>query len=259
MNKLIRLFTTTLLVLAIVTVKATDKEGRKAANTEKQLMENQVKTGEIVFKKDKHIEVALLTIAPGKEDQFNKDYFSKAWPIGTRYGARLIGSFAITKKESGNAPAKMLVFFEWNSQEDFRKFQSDLDFVKIVNIRNDALQFLTTGGFTVDKDITYQLSSNKTYEFAALWLVNPPLLQEYFQAVLPLASDPKIQFELIAQLVSNGNYDGSYFPNLIFFSEWKAGYEGKEELLRRPAFINNVAKREEAAPYKDIFIVQPIL
>ena len=130
---------------------------------------------------------------------------------------------------------------------------------KVVNIRNDALSFLTTGTFSVDKDISYPLSSDKTYEFAALWLANPPLLQEYFQAVLPLAADPKIQFELIAQLVSTGTPDGTYHPNLIFFSEWKTGYKGKEELLSRPAFKENVSKREEAAPYKDVLIVSPIL
>ncbi|MEM9327732.1 MAG: hypothetical protein AAGA85_18835 [Bacteroidota bacterium] len=219
----------------------------------------EVSTGEIVFKKDKLIEVALLTIKPGKEEQFSQDYFEKAWPIGMKYGARSIGTFAIQQKDAGNVPAQMLVFFEWNSKEDFRKFNADLDFVKIVNIRNDALSFLTTGLFVVDKDITYSLSTDKTYEFAALWLKNPQLLQEYFAAVSPLAADPKIQFELIAQLVSTGEPDGTYHPSLVFFSEWKAGYEGKEELLRRPEFKANVAKREEAAPYKDIFIVSPIL
>lgn len=218
-----------------------------------------VKTGEITFKKDKLIEVALLTIQPGKEAQFEKDYFSKAFPIGAKYGARLIGSFAIQQKDQGNVPAQMLVFFEWNSVEDFRKFNTNLEFVKIVNIRNEALSFLTTGLFTVDKDVTYELSTNKTYEFAALWLANPTLLQEYFQAVLPLAKDPKIQFELIAQLTSNGQPDGTYHPNLIFFSEWKAGYKGKEELLQRAEYKNNVHKREKAAPYKDVLIITPIL
>lgn len=220
---------------------------------------NEVKTGEIIFKKDKLIEVALLTIKPGKEDQFNHDYFSKAGPIGVPYGARLIGSFTITQKDAGNIPAQMLVFFEWNSLEDLRKFNTNIDFVKVVNIRNDALSFLTTGTFKVDKDITYKLSTEKTYEFSALWLTNPALLQEYFQAVLPLAGDPKIQFELIVQLQSTGTADGSYHPHLIFLSEWKAGYSGKEELLSRQVFIDNVNKREEASPYKDILIVKPIL
>ena len=252
-----------LLTIIFFSCEATEKEKEKVTEVvtaSQELPEaKEVKTGEIVFKQGKLIEVALLTIKPGKEAQFNEDYFSKAGPIGTKYGARLIGSFAITQKDQGNVPAQMLIFFEWNSQEDLRKFNAELDFVKVVNIRNDALSFLTTGTFSVDKDISYPLSSDKTYEFAALWLANPPLLQEYFQAVLPLAADPKIQFELIAQLVSTGTPDGTYHPNLIFFSEWKTGYKGKEELLSRPAFKENVSKREEAAPYKDVLIVSPIL
>ena len=252
-----------LFAIAVLSCQAADKrqgtDPREVTSKEKSVEEQEVKEGEIVFKKDKLIEVALLTIKPGMEEQFNQDYFSQAFPIGTKYGARHIGSFAITQKDDGNVPAQMLVFFEWNSTEDFRKFNADLDFVKIVNIRNEALSFLTTGSFVVDKDITYSLSSDKTYEFAALWLQNAPLLQEYFEAVLPLAADPKIQFELIAQLVSTGDPDGTYHPNLVFFSEWKAGYKGKEELLQRDEFKQNVSKREEAAPYKDVLIVSPIL
>ncbi|NQZ76444.1 MAG: hypothetical protein HRT61_10090 [Ekhidna sp.] len=259
MKNLVKSFVWLFALIVFACQAAENQEDKSAADTTSEESSLEVKTGEITFKKDKLIEVALLTVKPGKEEQFSKDYFEKAFPIGTPYGARHIGSFAITKQDDGNVPAQMLVFFEWNSQEEFRKFNANLDFVKIVNIRNDALSFLTTGSFVVDKDITYSLSTDKTYEFAALWLENPPLLQEYFEAVLPLAGDPKIQFELIAQLVSTGTPDGTYHPNLIFFSEWKAGYQGKEELLERDEFKNNVAKREEAAPYKDILIVSPIL
>ncbi|OJJ16174.1 hypothetical protein BKI52_36010 [marine bacterium AO1-C] len=241
------------------TTETPTKTEKKQVTVAQKAKNQEVKTGEIVFKKDKLIEVALLTVKPGKEKQFNEDYFKKAFPIGVPYGARFIGSFMIKKKEAGNVPAQMLIFFEWNSLEDFRKLKANIDFVKVVNIRNDALSFLTTGTFRVDKDITYKLSTDKTYEFAALWLTNPPLLQEYFKAVLPLAGDPKIQFQLIAQLKATGESDGTYHPHLIFFSEWKAGYKGKEELLRRKAFKDNVQKREKASPYKDILIVTPML
>ena len=71
----------------------------------------QNKGTEIVFKKDKLIEVALLTIKPGKEKQFSEDYFSKAFPIGKPYEPRMIGRFQIVQKDAGNNPAQMLVFF----------------------------------------------------------------------------------------------------------------------------------------------------
>lgn len=248
---------TIVLIVSLITLGFTFKgqPWNKTPNQETK----EVKTGEITFKKDKLIEVALLTVKPGKESQFNEEYFSQAFPLGVPYGARFIGSFMIEKVDAGNSPAQMLVFFEWENLEKFRAFKQNIDFVKIVNTRNDALSFLTTGTFTVDKDITYELSDDKTYEFAALWVTDPMKLQQYFEAVLPLAGDPKIQFELIAQLQSTGEPDGTYHPNLIFFSEWKVGQAGRDELLSREDFINNVHLREEASPYKDMFIVKPIL
>ena len=113
----------------------------------------------------------------------------------------------------------------------------------------------------VDQDITYELSAEGTYEFAALWLdpTEAHKLEQYFQAVLPLASDPKIQFQLIAQLKSLGVEDKNYHPNIIFFSEWKEGMEGRAELAQRQAFKESVHLREEASPYKDMLIVKPII
>ena len=221
----------------------------------------QDKKTQVAFKKDKLIEVALLTIKPGKESQFSNDYFSKAWPIGQPYEPRMIGQFAIQDKVGGNNPAQLLVFFEWGSLEQKRAFEKNLEFVKIVNIRNEALSFLTTGYFMVDQDITYELSAEGTYEFAALWLdpTEAHKLEQYFQAVLPLASDPKIQFQLIAQLKSLGVEDKNYHPNIIFFSEWKEGMEGRAELAQRQAFKESVHLREEASPYKDMLIVKPII
>lgn len=219
------------------------------------------KTGEITFKKGTLVEVALLTIQPGKESQFYEEYFSQALPLAPKYGARPIGSFMVEKRDQGNSPAQMVIFFEWESLEKKRAFEKDFDFLKIVNIRNDALSFLNTGYFQVDKDITYSLKESGTYEFAALWLDpnNAQKLEQYFQAVLPLASDPKIQFELIAQLSSLGVEDKNYHPNIIFFSEWKKGMEGRNELATRKAFKDNLHLRETASPYKDLLLIKPIL
>ncbi len=160
------------------------------------------KSGEITFKKGKLIEVAVLTIAEGMETQFFEDYFSQAIKLAPKYEARPIASFAIEKTEAGNSPAKMIVFFEWGSLEKKRAFERDFDFLKIKHLRSGALSYLSTGYFSVGEDVTYTVTEGKTYEFAALWLdpENAPKLEKYFNAVLPLAGDPKIQFQLIAQL-----------------------------------------------------------
>ena len=219
------------------------------------------KSQTLTFKANTIVETALLSIKPGKEKQFSQDYFSQAIKFAPIYGARPIGSFALINRKLGNAPAQMLVFFEWESLEKKRAFEKDLDFLKIVNIRNDALSFLTTGYFKVEQDVSYTFQEGKTYEFAALWLdpKNAPKLQEYFEKVGPIASDKKVQFQPIAQLQSLGVEDRTYHPNLIFLSEWKQGVKGREYALNRKDYKALLPLRTAAAPYIDMFLIAPIL
>jgi len=219
------------------------------------------KSQTISFKANTVIETALLTIKPGKEQQFSVDYFSQAIKFAPMYGARPIGSFALVDQKLGNAPAQMLVFFEWESLEKKRAFEKDLDFLKIVNIRNDALSFLTTGYFKVEQDISYTFTEGKTYEFAALWLdpQNAPKLSEYFEQVAPIAADPKVGFQPIAQLQSLGVEDRTYHPNLIFLTEWKQGTEGRDYALNRKDYKAILPLRTAAAPYIDMFLIAPII
>jgi|GEM_PF-2904719 len=219
------------------------------------------KSQTVSFKANTVVETALLTIKPGKEKQFSEDYFSQAIKFAPIYGARPIGSFALVDRKLGNAPAQMLVFFEWESLEKKRAFEKDLGFLKIVNIRNDALSFLTTGYFKVEQDISYTLMEGKTYEFAALWLDpdNAPKLQEYFEKVSPIAADPKVGFQPIAQLQSLGVEDRTYHPNLIFLSEWTQGTKGRDFALNRKDYKAVLPLRTAAAPYIDMFLIAPII
>ena len=142
-----------------------------------------------------------------------------------------------------------------------RAFERDPKYLELRNIRNDALEFLTQGYFSVDQDITIEVADNKVYDFAALW-VNPdnaPLLQEYFGAVMPEATKPKIGYTPLATLTNAGHPDMSYHPSVIAFAEWKGGSEAVDKLEKTKAFKNNVHKREKAAPYKDVFHLKPIL
>lgn len=219
------------------------------------------KSQKLSFKANTVVETALLTIKPGKEKQFSEDYFSKAIKFAPKYGAKPIGSFALVDQKQGNVPAKMLVFFEWESLEKKRAFEKDLGFLKIVNIRNDALSFLTTGYFKVEQDINYTFTEGKTYEFAALWLdrKNASKLQEYFEKVGPIAVDPKVGFELIAQLQGLGVEDRTYHPNMIFLSEWKQGVKGRDYALNHKDYKAVLPLRTAAAPYIDMFLIAPII
>ncbi len=219
------------------------------------------KSQTITFKANTVVETALLAIKPGKEKQFSEEYFSQAIKFAPTYGARPIGSFALVDRKLGNAPAQMLVFFEWESLEKKRAFEKDLGFLKIVNIRNDALSFLTTGYFKVEKDVSIILTEGKTYEFAALWLDpnNAPKLQEYFEKVGPIAADPKVGFQPMAQLKSLGVEDRTYHPNLIFLTEWTKGTKGRDYALNRKDYKAILPLRTAAAPYIDMFLIAPII
>ncbi|MEM6807106.1 MAG: hypothetical protein AAF696_37235, partial [Bacteroidota bacterium] len=219
------------------------------------------KSQELTFRANTVVETALLTIKPGKEKQFSEDYFSEAIKFAPIYGARPIGSFALLDRKMGNAPAQMLVFFEWESLEKKRAFEKDLAFLKIVNIRNDALSFLTTGYFQVEQDVSFTFAEGKTYEFAALWLDpdHAPKLQAYFEKVGPIAADPKVGFQPIAQLQSLGVEDRTYHPNLIFLSEWTQGTLGRDYALNRRDYKKALPLRTSAAPYIDMFLIAPII
>ncbi|MEO0734174.1 MAG: DUF1330 domain-containing protein, partial [Bacteroidota bacterium] len=97
------------------------------------------KSAEVTFAKDKLIEVALLSVQEGKQQQFMGDYFSKVMPVALPYGARPIASFGVTRKVEGQKPVQMVVFFEWNSLEDKRAFEMNPEYLKLRNIRDDAL------------------------------------------------------------------------------------------------------------------------
>lgn len=219
------------------------------------------KSQTITFKANTIVETALLTIQPGKEQQYSEEYFSQAIQFAPKYGARPIGSFALVDRKLGNAPAQMLVFFEWESLEKKRAFEKDLGFLQIVNIRNDALSFLTTGYFKVEQDVSYTFTEGKTYEFAALWIdpTNAPKLQEYFEKVGPIAADPKVGFQPIAQLQGLGVEDRTYHPNMIFLSEWKQGTTGRDYALNSKEYKKVLPLRTAAAPYIDMFLIAPII
>ena len=218
---------------------------------------NAQKKHTMVLKKDKLIEVALLSVKEGKADQLNNDYFSQVMPLAARseYGGRSIANFVVTRKVIGDNPAQMVVFYEWASLEAKRAFETNPEYLALRNIRNDALNFLAQGFFKVEQDVTIDLYDNKVYDFAALWIdpTNAPKLQQYFEAVVPVASDPKYGYTPIATLMNYGVTDLVYHPSLIAFAEWKGGPNAVDQFGKTEAYKKNVHLREAATPYKDVF------
>lgn len=223
---------------------------------------NEVKTAEITFKAGKLIEVALLTVKQDGQKAFMEEYFPKVMPVAAPYGARPIASFAVVKKVMGNKPNQMVVFFEWEGVDQKRAFESNPEYLRLRNIRDNALSFLSQGYFQVEKDVTVSVSSDKIYDFAGIFIDpnNAPLLQEYFEAVLPTASKPEFGYTPIVNLNPiAGVHDQNYHPSVIAFAEWKGGPDSQERFEKTKAFQDNKTKRSLGAPYIDVFHITPIL
>lgn len=225
-------------------------------------VETEVKKADITFKAGKLIEVALLTVKPDGQKAFMEEYFPKVMPVAMPYGARPIASFAVTKTVMGNKPNQMVVFFEWENLEQKRAFERNPEYLRLRNIRDNALSFLSQGYFQVEKDVTVNVASNKTYDFAGLFInpENANQLQAYFEAVLPTASKPEFGYTPIVNLNPyQGANDQNYHPSVIAFAEWKGGVDSQERFEKTKVFKDNVAKRSAGAPYIDVFHIVPIL
>ena len=239
---------------------STEKD-KKVGETTKTVNE-EVKSADITFKAGKLIEVALLSVKPDGQKAFMEEYFPKVMPVAAPYGARPIASFAVVKTVMGNKPNQMVVFFEWESIKQKRAFEANPEYLKLRNIRDNALSYLSQGYFQVEKDVTVNISDDKIYDFAGLF-INPEkanLLQEYFQAVLPTAAKPEYGYTPIVNLNPIPNvYDQSYHPSVIAFAQWKGGADSQERFEKTKAFQKNKAKRSAGAPYIDVFHIKPIL
>ena len=219
------------------------------------------KSQTLTFTKGKLVEVALLSVKEGKENQFFQEYFSQVMPVAIPYGAKPIGSFAVSRKVIQNSPSKIIVFFEWGSLEEKRKFEANPEFLKLRNIRDNALDFLVQGFFEVEEDVSVEISDDKVYDFAALW-IDPQkgnLLQDYFAAVMPEAQKTEIGYTPIATLTSIGANDQNYHPSVIAFAEWKGGSKAVDKLEKSKAFKDHVHLREAATLYKEVMHLVPMI
>ena len=237
-------------------------EVNKTTNVCQENTLSDVKNADITFRAGKLIEVALLAVKPEGQKAFMEEYFPKVMPVATPYGARPIASFAVINKVLGNKPNQMVVFFEWESVAQKRAFEANPEYLKLRNIRDNALSFLSQGYFQVEKDVSVNVSTDKVYDFAGIF-INPEkahLLDEYFEAVMPVATKPQYGYSPIVNLTPIPNvYDQNYHPTVIAFAEWKGGEDALKRFEKTKAFRENKAKRTAGAPYIDIFHIKPIL
>ena len=217
------------------------------------------KTKSFTFPAGKIIEVALFSIKKGQENKVNQDYFSKIMPVAGEYGLSGAQTFTVIESHFGTKSAQQVGFFIWDSYEQKEKFNKDPRYLELRNIRNEAFDFLYMGYFQVEEDVTYTFDSDSYYDFAAMWLDmnHAPKLQEYFQHVAPIAMGDEFGYAPIVKLnPSTECTHGKYTPSFISFAKWKAK-DSFKKFCANKTYKKHVHLRDEAVPYKDVFVVKP--
>ncbi|MFQ5640421.1 MAG: DUF1330 domain-containing protein [bacterium] len=206
---------------------------------------------DVSFKAGKLIEVAFLSVKPGKENQLNADYFAKVMPIAAEYGMRPLATFGVTDVAEGNTHVQMIGFFEWPSIEVRNKFSRDKRFLAIKPIRDNALSYLQYGFFKVEEDVSTTFSADHYYEIYAMWM-NPKYgnqISDYFGKVGPVAGQHYgAKFPL--SLKPYGGKDGDYHPHAMGIAEWPSKAKN-EAFFNSPVFKDARHLRDAAVDRLD--------
>lgn len=87
------------------------------------------------------VEFAALWIKPSKQEQLNQ-YYSRAFPIAVKYGARWLAGFVPVNVYRGDLDPQLIGLNQWPSLEAFRKFIKDDSLQKLLPLRDEALSRL---------------------------------------------------------------------------------------------------------------------
>ncbi len=189
------------------------------------------------FRQGRLIEVALMSVKPGKEEQLTSEYFAQVMPITAEYGMRPLATLAVQTVPAGELRPQMIGFFEWPSIEQRTAFDEDPRFRRIKGIRDDALSFLTVGYFKVESDTTVTFHADRLYEVYSLWInaENADQLQSYFEQVGATAGELGARFPLSLSPIASSL--GDYRPHSLGIAEWP------DEEAYRSFFDSDVFKR----------------
>lgn len=208
--------------------------------------DHDVKTQTVLFKKGKVYELAFADVKLEKMDQLNNQYFPKAMPFMMKYGAKMIGGFGVVKNESKMLPGNMVAIFEWPSVDARLKLLADKEFQKIVFLRDEALNTVNLGYFTVGEDKAVTFRSDKVYEFGSADLKPGKQAQEdlkrYFEVSEPIKRNYGGGYPEFILSFNNTDSKGqaTYQPHMQFIVEWNS-VEDNEKL-----FANNEFKTKAA-------------
>lgn len=244
-----RVVTLILIMLCILinTLHAQKNESRK------------VKHKEVTFNKGKTIEVILFS--PKSEMKSELDaYLNTVKPIALEYGGKLLILFKVNS--NANTGVKMIGIEEWTSLEKKRAFLQDERILKLLNKRNIALDYFTSGLLQVKETTTYNFREDKAYDIACLWFkkdkVNQEKFAKYYGTVVPAAIKTRDYKSVVSFTGIPDVYDQSYHPDVFGIGEWP-NRDSFNDFVNSKLFKDVAHLRAESLKNLDFFMVEPVI
>lgn len=223
-----------------------------------------LKAAEVQLEPGKVYEVTFFSIKEGKMTIMNEDYFPKAMPILTEYGAKNLGMFKVVAKKGGEMQRpQMIALFEWPSLTAMHNLHNDPRMRSLGKIRDSSISFFRQAFHKVEKETTIVFRSDKTYEFFAAWL-NPnsgPTLGKYFKASEPMKKrhGPPVFKVMLSPLKEAPDKNHILKPGMAGIVEWPSTqtyYELKDDYefaTKAAPLLNQAVARLDMIHAKFIF------
>ena len=200
----------------------------------------------MTFEEGRLIEVAYFSLKPGTERSVQEDYFPAALKVAAEYGGRMLASFRVTDKFSGDLEPQMIGIFDWPDVATKARFEEDARFKAVVPIRDRAISFIKLGMYEVAEDTEVTFREDKSYEFFGAWL-NPGKSEElgrYFQVSEPIKQSygrpAPVFLTKFATSEETPQAGPFYRPHMAGIVEWDRASD-YEALTTSAAFVRDAA------------------
>ncbi len=208
----------------------------------------------VVFEPGKVYEVFLYKITD--KDKLQNEYSPRAKKIAKEFGVKHIATFdvATINFSAGAGKPRTVSIFEFEDIDTYRRFQNDLDYVKLKGIRNSSIGYVAQGVFATDEQVAMPLDKTLSYDFNASWTVpeNMPNLDKYFEKVGPIAVE-KYGFNPSAgPFLKRVSYDGNWNPDFVKISTWPDPNAINRFFQNESVYKEVEHLRESAIPVKDV-------
>lgn len=147
-------------------------------------------------------------------------------------GLRQVQLMPVVKTMIGESKTDAFGIYAWSDAKTLKELRNNNIYQdKLVPLQKLAWNELTFSDISIHEPLSYQLSKNKLYTVAEIWLKDEALYHEYFEATNSLR---KLLNAQIVFKVSPENYislyNGATPPNYLILVEW----ESEENIAKYP-------------------------